>query len=157
MPGNAFSLADAPLLPWYAIAALGAGGLLLLACGVLRGARGVLWRMIAVAILLAALANPSVVEEKREPQRDTAIIVVDESPSQRIGDRRHATEEALASLSDRLASERNLDVRVIRAGKPQPGAGDDGTRLFAALTPAMSDVPPQPPPGGLNVTDSPPT
>src|SRR5689334_8837579 len=143
MTGGALSLAAAPLLPWYAIAALGAAGLLILGFGVLRGARGVLWRMIAVAILLAALVNPSVIEEKRDPQRDTAIIVVDESPSQRIGDRRHATEEALAALTDRLARERNLDVHVIRAGKPQPGAGDDGTRLFTALTRAMSDVPRQ--------------
>ena len=117
MTGNAFSLAAAPLLPWYAIAALGAAGLLLLAFGVLRGARGVLWRMIAVAILLAALVNPSVIEEKRDPQRDTAIIIVDESPSQRIGDRQHATEEALAALTDRLGRERNLDVRVDPGGK----------------------------------------
>ena len=42
MTGNAFSLAAAPLLPWYAIAALGAAALLILAFGVLRGARGVL-------------------------------------------------------------------------------------------------------------------
>jgi len=79
MTGGPFSLAAAPLLPWLAIAALGAAGVLVLAFGILRGARGVLWRMMAVAILLAALVNPSVVEEKREPQRDTALIVVDES------------------------------------------------------------------------------
>ena len=30
-----------------------------------------------------------------------------------------------------------------RAGKAQPGSGDDGTRLFTALTRAMSDVPRQ--------------
>jgi hypothetical protein len=153
MTGNAFSLAAAPLLPWSAIAALGVVALLLLAFGVLRGARGVLWRMIAVAILLAALVNPSVIEEKRDPQRDTAIIIVDESPSQRIGDRQHATEEALAALGDRLGRERNLDVRVVRAGKPQPGAGDDGTRLFTALTRAMSDVPRQRLAGVVMITD----
>ena len=153
MTGGPFSLAAAPLLPWLAIAALGAAGVLVLAFGILRGARGVLWRMMAVAILLAALVNPSVVEEKREPQRDTALIVVDESPSQRIGDRRKVTEEALAALSDRLARERNLDVRVIRAGKPQPGAGEDGTRLFTALSRAMSDVPRQRLAGVVMITD----
>src|SRR4029077_9777617 len=153
MTGNAFSLAAAPLLPWYAIAALGAAALLILAFGVLRGARGVLWRMIAVAILLATLVNPSLIEEKRDPQRDTAIIVVDESPSQRIGNRQHATDDALSALSDRLGHERNLDVRVVRAGKPQPGAGDDGTRLFTALTRAMSDVPRQRLAGIVMITD----
>jgi len=153
MTGSAYTIAAAPLLPWTAIAALGGACMLVLAFGVLRRARGLLWRAIAMAILLTALVNPSIIEEQRSPQRDTALIVVDESPSQRIGDRRKVTEEALAALSDRLARERNLDVRVIRAGKPQPGAGEDGTRLFTALSRAMSDVPRQRLAGVVMITD----
>jgi len=153
MTGNAFTLAAAPLVPWSTIAVLAVAGVLVVAFGVLRRARGVVWRAIVVAILLAALINPSVVEEQRAPQRDTAIIVVDESPSQRIGDRQKATEDAVAALSNRLSRERDLDVRVVRAGKPQPGAGDYGTRLFAALTRAMSDVPRQRLAGIAMVTD----
>jgi len=151
--GSGFTLASAPLLPWWAIAALAAGYVLVIGFGILRGARGLSWRAIALLILLAALVNPSVIEEKRAPQRDVAIIVVDESPSQRIGDRQRATEEALAALSDRLGHERDLDVRVVRAGKPQPGAGDDGTRLFTALSRAMSDVPRQRLAGIVMITD----
>ena len=153
MTGGAFTIASAPLLPWLAIAALTAVCILCLGFGILRRARGLLWRGVALAILLTALVNPSVIEEKRAPQRDTAIIVVDESPSQRIGDRRRVTDEALAALSDRLGHERDLDVRVIRAGKPQPGAGDDGTRLFTALTRAMSDIPRQRLAGVVMITD----
>jgi hypothetical protein len=153
MTGSAFTLAAAPLLPWSAIAGLGAAGALIIAFGMLRRARGVLWRAIALAILVAALINPSVVEEQRASQRDTAIIVVDESPSQRINDRQQATEAALAALNNRFGAERDLEVRVIRAGKPQPGAGDDGTRLFAALTRAMSDVPRQRLAGIAMITD----
>ena len=153
MMGSGFTLASAPLLPWWAIAALAAGCALVIGFGILRGARGLSWRAIALLILLAALVNPSVIEEKRAPQRDVAIIVVDESPSQRIGDRQRATEEALAALSDRLGHERDLDVRVVRAGKPQPGAGDDGTRLFTALSRAMSDVPRQRLAGIVMITD----
>ena len=153
MTGSALTLATAPLLPWSMIAVLGAACALCLGFGILRRARGLLWRALAVAILLAALVNPSLVEEKRSPQRDTAIIVVDESPSQRIGDRQRATEEALAVLSDRLSRERDLDLRVVRAGKPQPGGGDDGTRLFTALGRAMSDVPRQRLAGVVMITD----
>ena len=153
MTGSAYTIAAAPLLPWTAIAALGGACMLVLAFGVLRRARGLLWRAIAMAILLTALVNPSIIEEQRSPQRDTAIIVVDESPSQRIGQRQQATDEALAALSDRLGHERDLDVRVIRAGKPQPGAGDDGTRLFTALTRAMSDVPRERLAGVVMITD----
>jgi hypothetical protein len=153
MSVGAFTIATAPLLSWTAIALFGAVSALVLGFGVLRRARGLPWRAIALAILLAALVNPSMVEEQRSPQRDIAIVVVDESPSQRIGDRQHATETALASLKDRLARERDLDLRVVRAGKPQPGAGDDGTRLFTALDRAMSDVPRQRLAGVVMITD----
>ena len=153
MTGSAYTIAATPLLSWSMIGALGTACLLVLAFGVVRRARGLLSRMLAVAILLAALVNPSVVEEQRSPQRDTAIIIVDESPSQRIGDRQHATDQALVALSEQLGRERDLDVRVIRAGKPQPGAGDDGTRLFTALTRAMSDVPRERLAGVVMITD----
>ena len=153
MSGGAFTLATAPLLPWTAIALLGAACALVLGFGLLRRAPGLPWRAIALAILLVALVNPSLVEEQRAPQHDIAIVVVDESPSQRIGDRQHATEAALAALKDRLAREHDLDLRVIRAGKPQPGAGDDGTRLFTALDRAMSDVPRQRLAGVVMITD----
>ena len=117
MTGNAFSLAFAPLLPWPAIAALGARACVWFSRSGFCAARaGLLWRAVAVAILLAALVNPSLIEEKRAPQRDIAIIVVDESPSQRIGDRQHATEAALAALSDRLVAR----ARSRCAGRSEP-------------------------------------
>src|SRR5437764_3901756 len=141
LDGSAYTIAAAPLLPWWAIAALAAGALLVLAFGLWRRARGLAWRFAAIAMLLAVLVNPSLVREKRSPLRDVAIVVLDESPSQQIGDRMQRSEAALKSLTDRLEKEHDLDVRVIRAGKGQPGAGDDGTRLFTALGRAMSDVP----------------
>jgi hypothetical protein len=153
MSASALTLATAPLLPWTVIALLTAASALVLGFGILRRARGLPWRTIAFAILLAALVNPSVVEEQRAPQRDIAIVVVDESPSQRLGDRQNATEAALEALKGRLSHERDLDLRVIRAGKPQPGAGDDGTRLFAALDHALSDAPRQRLAGVVMITD----
>ena len=89
MSSSGFALAAAPLLPWAAIALLGRGGR---AGPRLRRlaprAAGCGWRAMAIAVLLAALVNPSLIEEQRAPQRDVAIVVVDESPSQSIGDRR---------------------------------------------------------------------
>src|ERR1700676_4749807 len=96
--GSAYALASAPLLPCWALAALGAAAAIVLGLGVWRRARGIAWRAVAVAMLLAILVNPSLVEEKREPLRDVAVVVVDESPSQEIGHRRGATDAALAAL-----------------------------------------------------------
>jgi hypothetical protein len=141
--GSAFTLAAAPLLAWWVIAALAGAAVLVLALGLWRRARGLWWRGLVATMLLLILVNPSLVEEKRSPLRDVAVIVVDESPSQQIGDRAKATEAALAALTERLSRERDLDVRVIRTGKPQPGAGDDSTRLFTALNRTMSEIPKQ--------------
>ena len=124
MSASAYTIAFSPFIPWWAVAALGGAALVVLALGLWRRARGLAWRGLAVAVLLAILINPALVEEKRTPQRDIAVIVVDESPSQQIGDRAAASEAALTALTGRLANEPDLDVRVIRAGAPPPGGGD---------------------------------
>jgi len=141
--GSAYALATAPLLPWWMIAVLAGGAALMLAPGIWRRARGIAWRGAALAMLLAILVNPSLIEEKRSPLRDVAVVVVDESPSQEIGHRREASEAALAALTERLRHEPDLDLRVIRTGKLQPGSSDDGTKLFTALNRTMSDIPRQ--------------
>src|SRR5579864_2395545 len=141
--GGAFSLAAAPLLPWWLIALFAGAALVMLAPGIWRRARGIAWRGAALTMLLAILVNPSLIEEKRSPLRDVAVVIVDESPSQEIGHRQEASEAALAALTERLRHEPDLDLRVIRTGKPQPGSGDDGTKLFTALSRTMSDIPRQ--------------
>ncbi|HEX5454677.1 MAG TPA: hypothetical protein VFX06_12875 [Stellaceae bacterium] len=150
---SAYTLASAPLLPWWAIWALAGAGALVLAFGVWRRARGTFWRGLALAMLLAILINPSLVKENRSPLRDVAAVVVDQSPSQRIGHRMAATEAALTNLKKQLSQEHDLDVRVVRAGQVGPGGEDDGTRLFGALNRALSDVPRQRLAGVVMITD----
>ncbi|HTZ35182.1 MAG TPA: hypothetical protein VMB84_04090 [Stellaceae bacterium] len=153
MSVSAYTIAFAPLIGWAWLAALGGAALLILALGLWRRARGLAWRAAAVAVLLAILANPALVEEKRTPQRDAAVVVLDESPSQQIGDRAAASAAALKAVEDQLAKERDLDVRVVRAGKADPGSGNDGTRLFTALNRALGDVPRQRLAGVVMITD----
>src|SRR3954471_6319224 len=99
--GSAYTIAAAPLLPWWAIAALAGIAVLILAIGAWRRARGVFWRAAALAMLLTILVNSSLVQEKRSPLRDVAVIVLDESASQGIGARRAASEKAFTALRDR--------------------------------------------------------
>jgi hypothetical protein len=155
MSGAAFSIATAPLVPWAVIAGFAALALLLLAFGAFRRARGVVWRLAVVVILLAMLINPSLLEEQHDPQRDVAVIVVDDSPSQNIGNRRAVTEAALQHLTDRLKQFPDLDTRTIRVGDAPAGglSGDDGTRLFTALSRALADVPRQRLAGIAMITD----
>ena len=84
---NEFSVAFAPFLPWWAIAALAAAGLVLLGVTLMARAPGLWLRALAIAGLVAALANPIVVIEERRGLPDIGVVVVDESKSQGIGSR----------------------------------------------------------------------
>ncbi len=150
-----YTIAAAPLLPWAAIIAFAVLALLLLAFGFWRRVRGAFWRLAAFAVLLTILVNPSLIEEQRQPQRDVAAVVVDDSPSMRIGERRRYAEEALRHVTQRLEQFKDLDVRVVHAGAPDPNAGlaDNGTQLYTALTRALADVPRQRIAGAVMITD----
>ncbi|MBI3710176.1 MAG: hypothetical protein HY246_21230, partial [Proteobacteria bacterium] len=130
-------LTVAPLLPQAALIALAAAGILCLALLWWRRAGGALWRTAAVAGLLAALLNPTAVLEQRQPLSDVAVVVVDDSASQRIGQRKARAEAALAQLQQRLAQQKDLELRVVRAA----GGAADETRLFEAVDRALADVP----------------
>src|SRR5690606_14929404 len=74
---------------------------------------------------------------RREPLTDVAVLLVDESPSQRLADRQAQTEAALAELRRELEALPGIETRVVRAAR---GADDDGTKLFGDLAAALADV-----------------
>src|ERR1700761_3638887 len=80
-----------------------------------------------------------------------AIVVVDKSPSQNFGDRNHETEQAREALVDELKKVKGLEVRVVEAG--QADGETDGTKLFGALSSALSDVPVDRVAGAFLITD----
>src|SRR5258708_36990068 len=110
-----YSIATAPLVPWLGIIVFAALGLVFLAFGAWRRARGLLWRIAALIVLLLILANPSLGAEERQPQRDVAPVVVDDSPSMRIGERRRSADAALKHVTARPPPFRALDARVCHA------------------------------------------
>jgi hypothetical protein len=150
-----YALAASPLLPWWAIAGFAGLAILALLFGAIRRARGTAWRLLATAVLLLILTDPSLVQEDRLPQRDVAAVVVDDSPSMRIGDRRQYAQQALDRVTEKLKDFKDLDVRIVRAGGAEPGAGlaDAGTRLYTALQHALADVPKQRVAGAVMITD----
>jgi hypothetical protein len=137
------SLAFSPMFPWPVLGALAAVALLLAGFGLYARARGTGWRLLAVAVILAALSNPVLVEEERVSNPDVVAVVVDESPSQRIGNRTARAEEALRDLTEQLGRLRDVEVRVVRAGAPDAKRRDpvDGTHLFEAVQQTFANVP----------------
>ena len=136
------SIAFAPMFDWILLAAIGALGLGVLALGAFTRARGLGWRALALGGLWLALANPSLVDEEREPIPDLVTIVVDESESQRIGGRPERSQETLEKLHNYLSKLDNLDIRTVRTGSDKGGiaGGREGTRLFEALDRSLSST-----------------
>jgi hypothetical protein len=150
------SISLAPIVPLPVLIALAAVAALLVIYGLFRRARGAVLRALAFAALLAALANPSWVQERREPLSDVAVIVADESASQRIDGRADEAAAAVAELEQRLRRLPGTEVRVVRvtdALGSSAGAEDEGTRLFSALERALTDVPRRRIAGVIAVTD----
>ncbi len=146
-----YGIAFTPLVPslvlWIAVASIALiAGLLLLA-----RARGAAVRVTALALILLALANPSFTREDREPLSSVAAVVIDKSPSQNFGQRTRETAQAQEALVDSLKKIRGLEVRVVEAG--QADGETDGTRLFGALSSALSDVPIDRVAGAFLITD----
>ena len=146
-----FGIAFAPLVPAYLLWAAGAAALFVTVLLLVIRSRGAWIRGLALALLILALANPSLTREDRDPIPSVVAVVIDRSPSQNFGQRAKQTEEARAALNERLARIPNLDVRVVEAGVAD--GETDGTRLFSALNAALADVPPDRIAGAFLITD----
>jgi hypothetical protein len=112
--------------------------------------RGAVTRAIALALGVIALANPSLTREDRDPLTSVVAVVLDRSASQRFGDRTDATNKAAEILKQRLGAIPNLEVRIVEGGTDGEG---DGTKLFAALSATLADVPPERVAGAIMITD----
>ncbi|WP_176556099.1 hypothetical protein [Rubellimicrobium rubrum] len=127
-----------PLLPWPVVWAALALVLLAVILAAWRGLSGWWLRGLAGLALLAALLNPSLQEEERDPLTDIVVAVVDESASQRIGDRAEQAAAALARLEAEVATRPNTELRVARVGDAE---GDGGSLVMGALAEAMAQEP----------------
>jgi hypothetical protein len=146
-----FGVSFSPLVPAYMVWTAAAVAFAIALLLVLGRSRGALARAVALALFVLALANPSFTREDREPLTSVAAVVVDKSPSQEFGDRTRQTEQVRATLAERLAHLPGVEVRFVEAG--QADGETDGTRLFAAMSAALSDVPQDRVAGVIFITD----
>lgn len=117
-----------------------------------RRSRGALLRAAALAALIAALFNPILKEEQRESLANVAIVVLDESPSQKLADRAKQLEDIRANLEAKFAKIPNLDIKWVTGGVPSDST-PPGTNLFSDLNAALNDTAPDRIAGVVFVTD----
>ncbi len=130
------SIVWTPWLPLWLLIPLAFLAAALVLFGLWRRARGIGFRALFLAVLLLALAGPSLYREERDPLDDLVLLVADRSPSQRLDRRPEQTGKALDELRTRIARLPGLDLREITVR----GDGRDGTPLFARLREALGEI-----------------
>ena len=148
-----FALSFTPLLP--VAAALGPGS---------RGRRGRGARLprpapghdaaraSALALLILALADPSLVREDRKGEKDVVAVVLDQSGSQTIGERAAQTAKARAAHR-RRASRRSATSSPASSTAAAPTPRTTARGCSPPCRTGLADVPPDRIAGVLMVTD----
>jgi len=140
----------APLIPWPLLwGALGVA-VLALVLAVWRRLSGWWLRGLTAAVLLLALANPSIQTEDRTPLSDIVLLVTDHSSSQKIGDRPQQTAAAEAAIKAKLKALPDTEVREVSVGD---APGDGGTLMMGALSDALAEEPRARVAGAILITD----
>ncbi|QLF70999.1 hypothetical protein FE840_016390 [Peteryoungia desertarenae] len=141
-----------PFIPWSIIAALAALAIGLSALGFFRRIRGTAVRLAASAAVLAALANPLLLQEDREALTTVVPVIVDRSQSQQIPERIAATDRAVEDVRERLSRFSNVEPRIVEVADPAT-SDSPSTKLFEALSTAITDVPPARVGGAIFISD----
>lgn len=139
-----------PFLPWPFFWTAFAIAVVFAAMAVWRGLSGWWLRGLALAILLLAVANPSLQIEERDALTDIVILVVDESSSQGVDVRPEQVAKAIADVEAEIAVLGNTELRIVSLGDSD---GNRGTLLMEALTNAMAEEPRARLAGAILLTD----
>ncbi len=136
-----------PLVSIIVIESVATAVAVILGIAFYRRVRGVAWRALLFTLLLLALANPSLMSEKREALKDTALVVIDDSASMKFGDRTAQQTQAAESITNKLAVFSDLNVETVHV------SGDDETDLFRAIEQKRSTIPADRLAGIIAITD----
>jgi hypothetical protein len=143
-----------PFLPRAFTMALIAFGLVLVLAAILfRRQRDFFWRGLFFLLLAFLLLNPIMLHELRQSLPDKLVVVLDESPSMRIGGRDKAAGEALEDLLDKVKLLKGVEPIVIRSGADAAAGKGESTKLFAALEHSLMSIPLSQVAGTVFITD----
>lgn len=141
------SLGFAPLVPVWLLGALAALAVALCFYTLLRRTKGAFLRLAAILSVLLWLAGPQRLHENWHRLPETALLLVDQSPSMSIGQRSAIARQAASTLAQAHADGLNVHSVTVR------NSGHNGTRLFDALDQAAADIPPDQLAGAIMLTD----
>jgi len=143
-----------PSMPPMLIVTMAALGVLLILVQWLRaGPRGVAWRGLLLAALTLALMEPRISVEDRTAENDIAVVVIDETTSQKIGTRQTRSQTAASSLIEELEATEGMEVRTVTVRDGKGTGTRDGSRVVDGLVDALGDLPRSRFAGAVLITD----
>ncbi len=142
-----------PLLPLWLIALLFGIAALFALFGLYRSLRGSWFRLGAILALALALVNPSLIQEERERLKSIVALVVDQSDSQKLGNRDIQTTKTVEAITRLLSNLKGFEVRKIIARNANDVDVEASTALFEAARKGLQDVPPDQLAGTIMITD----
>ena len=148
-----WAIAFEPIVEWKWALALLVPALILIVVGLVLRHRGGWLRLVALALLALALANPVFMDEEREQLKSVVALIVDRSQSQDIGTRTELTDRTVAQLREDLSGFNEFELRVVEAGQASATEERTSTHLFGPLENSLRDVPPSRIAGAIMVTD----
>ena len=149
---NGWNVTLQPFVGWPLFWVACVIGVALAAALIYLNRRGWPLRVAGLTLVLAALANPVLNSDEREQLSDIVAVIIDDSASQQIGNRRQQSDDALREVQSRLATMPNTEMRL---GRTITGTtpDTDGTRVFAALSKTLESIPPERYAGAIIITD----
>lgn len=119
---------------------------LLLFLVLFKGIRVLGYRCIFLAFIAILLLNPAIIKEIRNYLEDKVLVVVDNSASMDIGERKVLAEKVVDNIKNNL---KNVEIEVVNSGEDLK----NGTNLFASLKNFMSSLPLNRVSGSILITD----
>jgi high-affinity K+ transport system ATPase subunit B len=102
-----------PLIPERVAYVLVGLAMLPLLMALFARARGAILRSLALAALALALLNPVIRKEDREPLPDIAVLVIDKSLSQTIGNRTKRTSDVAEKVAEGISKLPETEIRTV--------------------------------------------
>lgn len=124
-----------PFLPLWALGAAAGVAFGIAAVSLWRNWRSGVFRTIALAALLLLLTNPLVREAEKTGLDDIALILVDKTASQSLGERSASTTRVADILKEKISDLENVETRIVSI------EGDEETRAIEAVRGALADIP----------------
>ena len=149
-----YSIAFSPYLPVWLLILLAVLSVCVFGWLTYRRIPGMIARAVFAVAILLALANPALLEERRSPNPDVALLILDETPSQGMVNRIAATREAATTLEARMRrADPTLDIRRVVLKHDSLSDGAKGTQVLPAVREALADVPDRRFAGAVLITD----